>query len=77
MGSGESPIHLNSYVNLPCLQVMLLRNLSSQLVNGSIGIVKKIEEDFILVAFEKISSPISRCHSSGTFLYMLLPIFDI
>lgn len=72
MGSGESPIHLNSYVNLPCLQVMLLRNLSSQFVNGSIGIVKKIEEDLILVAFEKISSPISRCHFSGTFFVYVI-----
>lgn len=77
MGSGKSPIDLNSYASLPCLQVMLLRNLSSQYVNGSIGIVKKIEEDFILVAFEKISSHINRCHFSGTFLYMLLPILDI
>jgi hypothetical protein len=77
MGRGKSPIHLNSYVSLPCIQVMLLRNLASHLVNGSIGIVKKIAEDFILVAFEKISSHISRCHFSCTFLYMLFPILDI
>ena len=77
MGSGKSPIYLNSYVSRPCLQVMLLRNLISHLVNGNIGVVKKIAEDFILVAFEKISSHISRCHFSCTFLYMLFPIFDI